>query len=312
MSAQSGRGQDLPSCVRHPDRPTGLRCTRCDRPACVDCLVDASVGHHCVDCVRDAQQVNPQAKPVRARSRARTGQPRLVVVPALMAVNIAVFVLTAVQAGGLSMVERSAIFRDGVMFPALVSDGQWWRLITSGFLHVGNYGGYGPVHLLFNMFALWMIGRDLESALGRVRFLVVYLVALLGGSTVVMLFGAATGSVAGASGAIYGLFGGIAVVVFRRKLNPAPVLTLLAMNIALSVALPGISLLGHIGGLVAGTLATAAMVYAPAARRTALQSTVCGALVVVMLVVIGVRGSELDCTATDDNNFVSCAPGVLD
>jgi membrane associated rhomboid family serine protease len=310
VSAQSGRGQDIPSCVRHPDRPTGLRCTRCDRPACVDCLVDASVGHQCVDCVRDGSQETRQPRP--ARRSARAGQPRLVVVPGLIAVNVAVFVLTAVQAGGISTVEISPVFRDGVLVPALVSDGQWWRLVTSGFLHVGNYGGYGPVHLLFNMLALFLIGRDLESALGRARFLVVYLVALLGGSTAVMLFGAADGSVAGASGAIYGLFGGIAVVVFKLKLNPGPVLTLVVINIVLSVALPGISLLGHIGGLVAGTLAAAAMVYAPAARRVVLQSTVCGALVVVMLVMIGVRGSALDCTASPDNVMVSCAEGVFD
>lgn len=305
MSAQSGRGQDIPSCVRHPDRPTGLRCTRCDRPACVDCLVDASVGHQCVDCVNEGRQETRQPK--RARRSGTRQQSQLVVVPTLIAINVAVFALTAYQARSIVDNGLSSAFRDGVLAPALVSDGQWWRLFTSGFLHLGNYGGYGPIHLLFNMFALWMIGRDLETVLGRVRFLAVYLLSLLGGSTAVMLFGDVFGSVAGASGAIYGLFGGIAVVVFRLKLNPGPVLTLLVINIVLSVALPGISLLGHIGGLVAGVLAAAAMVYAPQARRVAMQTGVCVALAVLMFVMIGVRAADMDCVELSVAGHVRCA-----
>ena len=161
------------------------------------------------------------------------------------------------------------MFVEGTLIPGSVAAGEYWRLLTSGFLHFGNYGGYGPVHLIFNMFALWVIGRDLEVALGKLRFLAVYLLALFGGSTAVMLFGDPLGSVAGASGAIYGLFGGIAVVVFRAKMNPTPVLVLLGINIFLSIALPGISLLGHLGGLVVGALATAALVYAPRAEPRA-------------------------------------------
>jgi membrane associated rhomboid family serine protease len=103
--------------------------------------------------------------------------------------------------------------------------------------------------------------------------------------------------VAGASGAVYGLFGGIAVVVFRAKLNPTPVLALIAINIFLSVTLPGISLLGHLGGLAAGTLATAAMVYAPKPRRLQIQIGACIALAVVMLVAVSVRSAVLDCAA---------------
>ncbi|MDQ3789786.1 MAG: rhomboid family intramembrane serine protease [Actinomycetota bacterium] len=279
------RQQDLPACVRHPDRPTGLRCVRCDRPACPDCLREASVGYQCVDCVADG---NKTVRPARNTGGARTrpGARSLVVVPALIGINVLVYVLTAVQAGSMTDNQRSELFMQGTLIPGTVAAGDYWRLLTSGFLHFGNYGGYGPVHLVFNMFALWVIGRDLEVALGRARFLVVYLLALVGGSAAVMLFGDPMGSVAGASGAIYGLFGGIAVVVFRAKLNPAPVLTLLAINIFLSVALPGISLLGHLGGLVIGALATAALVYAPRQHLVRFQTIACVAIAVLLVAMI--------------------------
>ncbi|MPZ85895.1 MAG: rhomboid family intramembrane serine protease [Actinophytocola sp.] len=295
------RQQDLPACARHPDRPTGLRCVRCDRPACPDCLREASVGYQCVDCVNEGAKTVRTPRTIGGARATRSR--KLIVVPVLIAVNVAAFVLTAVQAQSIVDNNSSAIFQDGTLVPAFVSDGQWWRLITSGFLHFGNYGGYGPVHLLFNMFALWVIGRDLEVALGRGRFLAVYLLALLGGSTAVMLFGGADSGVAGASGAVYGLFGGIAVVVFKAKLNPTPVLTLIAINVFLSIALPGISLLGHIGGLVAGALTTAAMVYAPAARRTQVQVGACVVLALVMVVAIAVQGAALDCTVVDRLHF---------
>jgi membrane associated rhomboid family serine protease len=290
------RQQELPGCVRHPDRPTGLRCVRCDRPACPDCLREASVGYQCVDCVAEGSKT---VRAPRTIGGARTTRSRaLVMVPVLIAINVLAFAVTAIQAGSIVNNETSEIFLDGGLVPGYVSAGAWWRLITSGFLHFGNYGGYGPVHLLFNMFALWVIGRDLELALGRLRFLVVYVLSLLGGSTAVMLFGDPGGPVAGASGAIYGLFGGIAVIVFKRRLNPTPVLMLIGINIFLSVTLPGISLLGHVGGLLAGALATAAMVYAPAARRTQVQVGACVVLLVAMAVAITVQGIAMDCTTT--------------
>lgn len=294
MSAN--RQHDLPACVRHPDRPTGLRCVRCERPACPDCLREASVGYQCVDCVNEA------AKTVRAPRTiggARASRSRsLAVVPALIAVNVAAFAATAIQAQSITENQSSEIFQDGILVPALVSFGEWWRVVTSGFLHFGNYGGYGPVHLLFNMFALWVIGRDLEVALGRLRFLVVYALSLFGGSAAIMLFGDPLGAVAGASGAVYGLFGGIAVVVFKAKLNPTPVLALIGINVFLSITLPGISLLGHVGGLVVGALATAALVYAPPARRLQVQVGACVGLGVLLLVAIAVQGIAIDCSAS--------------
>jgi membrane associated rhomboid family serine protease len=287
------RQQDLPACVRHPDRPTGLRCVRCERPACPDCLREASVGYQCVDCVAEG---NKDVRPARntGGARTRSSARSLLVVPVLIGLNVLIFAITAVQAGSITQNQRSELFVQGTLIPGTVASGEFWRLLTSGFLHFGNYGGYGPVHLVFNMFALYVIGRDLEVALGRVRFLVVYLHALFGGSAAVMLFGDPMGSVAGASGAIYGLFGGIAVVVFRAKLNPTPVLMLLGINIFLSIALPGISLLGHLGGLVIGALATAAMVYAPRQNLVRFQTIAVAAIVVLLVAMLVTSAATMD------------------
>jgi membrane associated rhomboid family serine protease len=300
----ANRQHDLPPCVRHPDKPTGLRCVRCERPACPDCLREASVGYQCVDCVTEgAKTVRAPRTISGARVRPR-GARSLVVVPSLIAINVAAFVGTAVQARSITE-NTGPLFYDGVLVPFLVAVGEWWRLITSGFLHFGNYGGFGPVHLLFNMFALWVLGRDLEIALGRLWFLAVYLLSLLGGSTAIMLFGDPEGPVAGASGAIYGLFGGIAIIVFKSKLNPTPVLTLIGINIVLSITLPGISLLGHVGGMVAGALATAALVYAPASKRTPVQVGACVALAAAMVAAITVASVGMECTMYTENS-VQC------
>jgi membrane associated rhomboid family serine protease len=302
------RQQDLPSCARHPDRPTGLRCVRCDRPACPDCLREASVGYQCVDCVAEG---NKTVRPARTAggARARQGARSMVVVPVLIVVNVLIFAVTAFQAHSIVDNQRASLFVDGTLIPSLVASGEYWRLLMSGFLHFGNYGGYGPIHLIFNMFALYVLGRDLEVALGKIRFLAVYLLSLFGGSVAVMLFGDEFGNVAGASGAIYGLFGGIAVVVFRAKMNPRPVLVLLGINIFLSVALPGISLLGHLGGLLLGTLATAALVYAPRNKNLVrTQVWACVGLAVLLVAVLGLKVATMDrtCELTSDQTHIAC------
>lgn len=253
-----------PVCVRHPDRETGVRCTRCDRPACPACLREASVGYQCVDCVAAAARASLRTS-TRSRPRsstvswaAPTGSS--VVIPILIAINVAVFVVTVVQAGNLSDNADAPLFRQWALQPAAVAQGAWWQLLTSGFLHIG------PLHLAFNMIALWVIGRDLERVLGSVRFLVVYLFSLLGGSLVVYLFANPVSNTAGASGAVFGLMGGLAVVLMRLRLSPRPALTIILLNVIISFVVPNISILGHLGGLASGAALTAAMVYAPKRR----------------------------------------------
>ncbi|RKT84374.1 Membrane associated serine protease, rhomboid family [Saccharopolyspora antimicrobica] len=274
-----GAPPQLPTCVRHPDRPTGLRCTRCERPACPECLRDASVGQHCVDCVAQGQRGMRQ--PVTVAGARLSAKP--ILVPVLIAVNVVIFALTAVQAGSIGANFTAPLFDEFALWPILVAGGQWWRLLTAGFLHIGL------LHLAMNMIALWVIGRDLELLLGRLRFIAVYLLSLLGGSAAVFLFGDEVTPVAGASGAVYGLMGGIAIAALRLKVSLRPVLVVIALNIVASVVIPGISLLGHIGGLVLGVLATGALVYAPRNRQVLIQAGALGALLLVLLAVVITR-----------------------
>jgi membrane associated rhomboid family serine protease len=269
--------------VRHPDRATGLTCTRCGRPACPECLREASVGHQCVDCVDQG------ARGVRRGVTIAGARPggRPVVTPALVALNVAVFAWTVVTSGSVSRNALSPLFAEWALIPAAVADGEWWRLITGGFLH------FGPIHLLFNMWALWVIGRDVEPALGRGRFLALYLVSLLGASTAVMLLTTPNANVAGASGAVFGLMGALAVLLRRLHIPLGQVGGVIAINLAITFLLPGISVAGHLGGLITGAAATAALVYAPAGRRGQVQAAALVGIAVVLLVAVVLRMAAL-------------------
>lgn len=251
MTAMAG-----PGCARHPGRAATVRCTRCDRPACSACLREASVGYQCVDCVAQGARTQPHARIV---PWSRTAE-RPLVVPALIAINVVIFGITVAEAASVSRNADSDLFRQWALQPRAVAGGAIWQLLTSGFLHIG------PIHLAFNMIALWVIGRDLEQVLGSLRFLVVYLVSLLGGSLVVLLFENPASSTAGASGAVFGLMGGLAVVLMKMRLSPRPALTIILLNVVISFVVPNISILGHLGGLVFGAAITAAMLYTPTRR----------------------------------------------
>ena len=274
-SQQGGYGSPLPPavCARHPDRPTGLRCVRCDRSACPECLREAAVGYQCVDCVTEGRRTQRYSTTIAgARPSGRD-----LVIPVLIAVNAAVFVVTVAQAGSLFGNAASSLFQQWALSPLAVAGGQLWRLLTSGFLH------FGPVHLAFNMIALWVIGRDLETVLGRGRLITVYLVSLLGGSAAVFLLEDVQSLTAGASGAVYGLMGGLAVVLLRLRRSPGPALGIIAINVVITFVLREyLSLFGHLGGLAFGTAATVAMVYAPAARRVPVQVAAVVALAAVI------------------------------
>lgn len=279
-----GARSDLPVCVRHPDRATGLRCVRCDRPSCPECLREASVGYQCVDCVNEGRAT---VRRPRTFVGAEFSQ-RTVVTPVLIAVNVLMYAITAVQAGSLMGNQASTLFVDLVMWTGGVAGyGEWWRLVTSGFLH------YGPVHLAMNMIALYVLGRDLEPVFGRLRFSAVYLVSMLGGGVAVYLFGGVNTLVAGASGAVYGLMGAMLVAVLRLKLNPGSALGVIGLNLVLSFTLPGISLLGHLGGLVIGAAVTAGLVYAPAQKRDNWQTAVVLGAFVLLVVLAIVRTGQL-------------------
>ena len=243
-------------CVRHPDRPTGLACSRCGRPACPQCLQPAAVGQHCVDCVRDGNKSVRTARTVAGAPMTRTAKTPLTF--ALIAINVVIFGITAAQSGDLmSNFLGSSLADAWALNSLLVADGDVWRLLSSGFIHIG------PIHLLVNMFALYIIGRDVELVLGRSRYLAVYFLSLLGGSASVLLFENPLAATAGASGAVFGLLGAQAVILLRLKRSPTPVLIVIALNIFISISIPSISLWGHMGGLVAGAAATAGLVFLP-------------------------------------------------
>ena len=233
-------------CYRHPDREGGVRCQRCHRAICPDCMVQASVGFQCPGCVRSGAKAAP--RPLR------TIQREPYVTWAIIAACALVFLPSLTGGSGLAGRGDASAATDLALNAPAVAAGEWWRLFTSGFVH------YGLLHIGFNMFILFQLGRLLEPALGRVRFAALYATALLGGSCGALLLdpGALT---AGASGAVFGLMGAAVLGLWRRGIDPfkTGLGGLLVINLLLTFVIPGISVGGHVGGLVAGTVAGGAM-----------------------------------------------------
>jgi membrane associated rhomboid family serine protease len=251
------------ACYRHPDREAGRRCTRCGKPACADCLVQATVGSHCLDCARSARP------DVGTRVRFWSAGQTAMVTSVIIALNVAVFVWT-VLADPASIAGRfTSVHRDLVLNEVFLStSGEWYRLITSGFLH------YGIIHLGLNMYLLYLLGQMLEPAIGRIRFALVYLASLLGGSAGVLLL-QPNALTAGASGAVFGLMALAFVGYWLRGVNPMStgIGTLFVLNIFLTFMLSDrISVGGHLGGAAAGAVC-ALVVMAPPWKRVPVWAT---------------------------------------
>ncbi|MCX5200094.1 rhomboid family intramembrane serine protease [Streptomyces sp. NBC_00237] len=284
----------VPHCYRHPDRETGIRCTRCDKPICTDCMVSASVGFQCPDCVRGGSGTGhaPTANQPRniVGSAVRGGDPRLVT-KILLGINLLVFALTWIPDTGQRVVDELLLVGAWPPPPYLVSHGvaagEWYRLFTSVFLHQEIW------HIAFNMLSLWWLGGPLEAALGRARFTALYLVSGLAGSALTYAVTAPGSGSLGASGAIFGLFGATAVLMKRMKYDMRPVLALLVINLIITFGVPGISWTAHIGGLVAGVLLALGLVYAPRDRRALVQAGTFGLVFVAVLVTVLVRTATL-------------------
>jgi membrane associated rhomboid family serine protease len=255
-------------CARHPGRPALTVCVRCDRPICADDVVEAPVGYQCVDCTRSAP-------PVR-----RLGDTP----PTPPVTRVLVVAIVAVALLGTTGVVDARTFG---LVPALVGTGEWWRLITSAFLHGGL------VHLAFNGLLLWRLGQMLEPGLGPGTFSGVTMSGLAGGSLGIVglsylvvatpvgtlpivgrLLGAGPLTITvGASGAVFGLMGAVLVLLRRRGIDPwatsegSMVGALVLLNLVLTFAVPSISVGGHIGGLLGG--ATAATLVRAERRGTA-------------------------------------------
>jgi membrane associated rhomboid family serine protease len=256
-------------CYRHPDRETGLSCSECGRPICYECMTPAAVGLRCPEHSGKPQGIqrvtNVVTRPTTGIGSRRTNLVTLI----LIGINFAVY-LSELAIGGTvdgtgnwiydhGVLLANGVWQNGQLYQvpagtaaavgnAGVQHGEWWRLVTAAFLH------YGPIHIALNMFSLYYAGSILETAIGRWRFLLLYMVSGVAGSAGA-IFWSPNSLTVGASGAIFGVLGGLLVLERRGHLaTGGQVLGLIVLNLLFTFAVPGISRGGHIGGLIAGIL----------------------------------------------------------
>ena len=229
------------ACYRHADRETGLRCTRCERPACHECLRPAPVGSHCLECLKDGQKSMRLVDAPWQRSRGGPG------VALVVTACIAVFLLQVI--GDLEP--------EYAMIGALVAEGETYRLLTSMFLH------FGLLHLAMNMLATWVFGLEVEQQEGPVRTVAAFLVTGLFGGAAAYLFHPPFAQVAGASGGVFGLLGVALILTVRAGRPTQSLVGLLVINLFIGIAVPNISLAAHAGGFAAGVLYGAATALPP-------------------------------------------------
>jgi len=278
----------VPVCYRHPDKETWIRCQRCEKPICPDCMRDASVGFQCPDCVKEGARSTRQGKAVYGGKRL-TGNP-MATTFALIAANLVGFF--AIRSGGGRVLDALALLPQsstrGFQEVEGVSGGAYWQVLTSAFSH------YDVLHLGFNMLALYFLGPMLEQVLGRPRFLAVYFVSAFTASAAVMLLSNPNSQTLGASGSIFGLMGALVVVAFKVKADLRQILFWLGLNLVFTFYNTGsISWQGHLGGLLGGALTAAIIVYAPRKRREVIQWTGIVLVLVVALVVIAAQAVVL-------------------
>jgi membrane associated rhomboid family serine protease len=236
------------TCYRHPKVETKVACSNCGRPICTDCMVFAPVGIKCPECAGQPTGVKKATTRARRAAGAGTGA---VVTKTLIGLNAAVFLLQAAQ-GDLSRLQ-SDLFVKGALYGPAVADGDWWRLVTAGFLHASI------VHIGFNMLMLWWFGAPLEALLGRGRFLAVYGIAIVAGSAGALVLSSDVRTL-GASGGVFGILG--AGIVLERRGIPVfggAALPIALVNLLLGFVIGNVSIGGHLGGLIGGMLAIVAL-----------------------------------------------------
>jgi membrane associated rhomboid family serine protease len=276
----------VPTCFRHPGRETYVSCVRCGRPACPDCLRSAAVGSQCVDCIRQAGRTT--RRPAGAFGGQLTSG--ATVTWTLVGINVVCYLA--------EIFFQNTVIDDGVLVGRIGSDlgvanGDVYRLLSNTFLHEPIGSGLGLLHIVFNMWALIVVGPSLERMLGRVRYVAVYLVSALAGSVLFYVVAAPSALALGASGAIFGLFGSWFVLARRLKLDARQIVVLIVINLAISFAVPGIAWQAHVGGLIAGGALTAAFAYAPRRRRAATQAAATIAILAILVIAVVVRDHQL-------------------
>jgi membrane associated rhomboid family serine protease len=259
---------DVRYCYRHSDRETGVSCANCGRPICYECMIPASVGFRCPECLKQQNAGDSRPRVVTRgdmRTRWSAGTRVIVGAPvtrALLIANVAVFALGFLLSGmGVSLPRYGTLDGFGALIPALVVlNDEYWRLFTSMFLHAGIF------HLLFNMWALYIAGGYLERVIGSVRFVLLYFISGLAGSVLVLAASSPNTVTVGASGAIFGLFGALFTYAYMNRSRDLMAQQLvrslgfiIVLNLVITFTIPNISWQGHVGGLVGGAALIAAL-----------------------------------------------------
>ncbi|MED7928695.1 rhomboid family intramembrane serine protease [Nonomuraea sp. LP-02] len=266
----------IPTCYRHPDKETWVRCQRCERPICPDCMRDAAVGFQCPECVAEGNRGIRQARSTFGGNVVRTP----IVTYAILVINLLIF--------GAQYLTGDRVTSELAMWPAGVALGeQYHRLITAAFVHGG------VMHILFNSWALYVVGPYLERSFGHARYLAIYLISALGGSVLGLWLDPLTQPTVGASGAIFGLFGAVFVVGRRLNMDVRGIAVLIVINLAITFVVSGISWTGHVGGLITGSLLAAAIAYAPSRNRTLWQAATVAGVLIVLIALVLVRVSAI-------------------
>ena len=274
--------QAEPVCPRHPDRVSYVRCQRCNQPTCPECQRPAAVGIQCVDCVREGQKTMRMPRTQFGAMVTPGGRP--VVTLTIVVICVVVWLLQ----------NASSAFSNAMEFSPLAARSEPWRFLTSAFEHAPG----SPLHILFNMYALWVLGQYLEPLLGRLRFAILYLVSALGGSVGYLLVASPPAlpltqaginhsswlvPMVGASGAVFGLFG--ALIVFNRHLGRSSrqLYILLVINAVLGFV-PGIAWQAHVGGFLTGVAMAAVITATAPQNRRKLQLPAVAAVLVFLAV----------------------------
>jgi len=291
----TGGGAEVPTCFRHPERETYLSCVRCGRPACPECLRSAPVGQQCVECVKEGNR-GVRTPAAMFGGRAVSGA---LVTYTLVGLNVLFYLVEWVYPRIVNYLDMVGAARDPALHGQVVgvAAGEEYRLITSAFLHEPGFAGFGPAHIIFNMWALLLVGPGLERLLGRLRFLAVYLLSALGGSVLFYVLVPPYQQALGASGAVFGLFGAWFVVSRRMQVDTRAIVILIVINLVIGFVVPNIAWQDHIGGLLTGGLLTAAYAYAPRQHRVLVQAGATAAIVVLLAAAVIARNSQLAASA---------------
>jgi membrane associated rhomboid family serine protease len=231
----------MATCYRHPNRETGVSCSNCGRPICPDCMTPTPVGMRCPECAKQKTRVT--------RGAVGPGRYDTPATYVLIALNVIAYLIEIAGGNGGLSPGNSSIVIDFGLYGPFVAEGEWYRLLTSGFLHASI------IHIGFNMFALYFLGRILEPGIGTPRFVALYFASLFAGSFGALLLDPNALTI-GASGAVFGIFGATFVIARHRRIDglASSIGIILLLNLAITFGRPEISIGGHLGGLAAGVL----------------------------------------------------------